>query len=130
LASIFAAALVAARSRSLIRTLKLDHNAIGDAGLIILARSTGLHQLTQLQLAANGVSDRGALALAQSDLFPRLAHLDLRQNQLTHEAIDALWSNHRRRVGSILLLGDNIPPPPPESNLANEDAIPIPSEPA
>lgn len=125
LATTFAGALATARNRRTIHVLNLDRNAIGDTGLMTLARATGFDQLTNLQLAANGISDRGALALIQSDLFPRLMQLDLRQNQLTRAGIDALWLNDRRRTGSTLLLGDNIPPEPLEQSLSDESIIPI-----
>jgi uncharacterized protein (TIGR02996 family) len=120
-----AVTLAASPVRRALHTIKWEHNAIGDEGLIAWSRAAGFDRLTRLELAANGITDRGALALAKSPLFRQLQHLDLRRNQMSRDGIEALWSHEHRPVGSTLLLGDNMPPVPPEETLPADAPLPV-----
>lgn len=73
--------------------LNLEHNQIGNEGLIVLRRSLP-YSLKCLDLSSNNISDEGVIELPRS-LSKGLKGLDLRGNRIYQEGIKALIQNWR-----------------------------------
>ncbi len=76
--------------------LELGDNALGDAGLTLLAAAPILGQLRWLDLSRNKIGDAGARALASSPHVDKLEHLDMFGNPCDLAAL-------RKRFGKRLL---------------------------
>jgi len=68
-----------------LRKLCLGTNRIGDEGVVALADSTNVSQLTYLEITRNQLTDVSARALIRSPHLGRLRELHLRGNQFSEE---------------------------------------------
>jgi Ran GTPase-activating protein (RanGAP) involved in mRNA processing and transport len=82
-------------------SLSLALNPVGPQGAELLASSSQLARLEELDLAAAGILSQGALALARSDTLRSLKRLNLRANQITADACQELA---RARHGDLTYL--------------------------
>ena len=76
-----------------ITALNLGANTLGDAGATILAGSSALHGLKQLDLYGNGIGAEGAAALARSPHLSALESLHLDFNPIGPDGLLALLSS-------------------------------------
>jgi uncharacterized protein (TIGR02996 family) len=84
------AALADARLPPRLTELTLDEGMLGEDGLLALARSPYLGQLTKLDLQGNGMDAVAARALAQSPSLRRPLDLSVRGNPLGDEGLIAV----------------------------------------
>ncbi len=74
-----------------VRELDLCSEALGNAGVSVLARSPFLKDLDSLDLGFNGLDDSGITALARTDALAKLTALTLNDNgQITAEGVKSL----------------------------------------
>jgi hypothetical protein len=105
--------ILAALPLSALTTLRLEDNAVGDAGVRALATGTHWANLTTLNLRWNQVSDEGATALAAAAL-PRLTTLYLGHNLVRLAGATALLTSPSLPALRTLYLEHNL--------LADEEA--------
>jgi hypothetical protein len=90
-------------------TLLLSSCDIGDEGIQALAQSPHLSNLTRLELWGNRIGDEGLKALAGCPHLANLQFLDLGCNRIGDEGIKALaGSPHFARLGELLIVSNHI----------------------
>jgi len=112
-------------ARQKLHTIAVDHNALGDAGVVSLVNAGGLDQLRRLRLVNVSATNPAAVALVGSDLFPRLLNLDLRDNRIGPTGVDLLWNSDRRHPQLVLKLAGNNPPPAADTFIDDDAPIKV-----
>ncbi len=96
------------RLESLDWTVHGPGDGLGDPGLVAIAFSDNVPQLTDLDAANNEISDLGVERLVASPLWRRLKRLNLSRNQLTRESAERLANAPGNQIEYLGLHGVHV----------------------